>query len=106
MYFAFQLYKTVAERGRWSEKLMEAHKMYKEGNINEALLMYAFLGELGYEVAQSNVAYIMDMDEASAYPKNETFQRALLYWTRAASQGVAVSSGFGWKTNAVHLHIQ
>ena len=40
--------------------LMDAHAMYKEGNIGGALLKYAFLAELGYEVAQSNVAYILD----------------------------------------------
>ena len=77
----------MAERGRWSERLMEAHKMYKEGNVNEALVVYAFLSELGFEVAQSNVAYILDLEEASVYPQNETYQRALLYWSRAASQG-------------------
>ena len=40
--------------------LMDAHSMYKDGNIGGALLKYAFLAELGYEVAQSNVAYILD----------------------------------------------
>jgi len=40
--------------------LMEAHDLYKQGNVNEALLKYTFLAELGYEVAQANVAYILD----------------------------------------------
>ena len=40
--------------------LMEAHEAYRAGNIDTALLKYALLAELGYEVAQSNVAYILD----------------------------------------------
>ena len=55
-----QLFKNVAERGRWSEMLMDAHMMYKEGNTEGALLKYTLSAELGYEVAQSNVAYILD----------------------------------------------
>ena len=39
---------------------MEAHTMYKDGLIDSALLKYTLLAELGYEVAQSNVAYILD----------------------------------------------
>lgn len=55
-----QLFKNVAERGHWSDMLMQAHDMYSEGRVEGALLKYMFLGELGYEVAQSNVAYILD----------------------------------------------
>ena len=55
-----QLFKNVAERGHWAEMLAKAHLMYKEGNIDGALLKYMLLAELGYEVAQSNVAYIFD----------------------------------------------
>lgn len=40
--------------------LMDAHKAYKSGHIDEALLKYAYLAELGYETAQSNVAFILD----------------------------------------------
>ena len=43
--------------------LMEAHEAYRAGNIDTALLKYAMLAELGYEVAQSNVAYILDHGE-------------------------------------------
>ena len=59
MYF-WQLFKNVAERGPWSEYLMDAHSLYKDGNIDGALVLYTLLAELGYEVAQSNVAYILD----------------------------------------------
>ena len=44
--------------------LAEAYNLYKEGNINQALLKYTFLAELGYEVAQSNVAYLLDQGQS------------------------------------------
>ena len=58
--FSIQLFKNVAERGRIAQMLMEAHEAYRAGNIDTALLKYAMLAELGYEVAQSNVAFILD----------------------------------------------
>lgn len=60
LHSVFQLYKNVAERGRWSEMLMEAHNTYRNGLVDQAALKYLFLSELGYEVAQSNIAYILD----------------------------------------------
>lgn len=39
---------------------MEAHNHYREGHVDEAFVSYAFLAELGYEVAQSNAAFILD----------------------------------------------
>lgn len=77
-----ELYKNVAERGKWGELMMEAHQDYRRGRCphgcykprkmstsasadprcryDEALAKYLALGELGYEVAQSNAAYILD----------------------------------------------
>ncbi|XP_023332265.1 protein sel-1 homolog 1 [Eurytemora carolleeae] len=57
---AVELYKNVAERGKWGEYLMEAHSDYKNGLYDKALLKYLLLAELGFEVAQSNTAYILD----------------------------------------------
>ena len=54
------MFKNVAERGRWGENLMQAYNDYKEGRVNEALVKYMLLSELGYEVAQSNAAFILD----------------------------------------------
>jgi len=54
------LFKNVAERGKWGEKLMEAHIHYREGRLDEAFVTYTFLAELGYEVAQSNSAFLLD----------------------------------------------
>lgn len=39
---------------------MEAHHQYKDGHTDHALIKYLLLAELGYEVAQSNAAYILD----------------------------------------------
>jgi hypothetical protein len=50
----------VAERGKWGEKLMEAHIYYREGSVDEAFVTYTLLAELGYEVAQSNAAFLLD----------------------------------------------
>ena len=55
-----QLFKNVAERGRWSELLMDAHRLFKEGGTDAAVIKYMFLADLGYEVAQSNVAFLLD----------------------------------------------
>ena len=42
---------------------MDAYDAYKAGDLETALLKYYLLAELGYEVAQSNVAYILDKGE-------------------------------------------
>ena len=55
-----QLFKSVAERGKWSSWFTEAYTAYKAGDIETALIKYYVLAELGYEAAQSNVAYILD----------------------------------------------
>lgn len=84
---ATELYKNVAERGRWSEMLMQAHAAYREGLVDQAALKYLFLAELGYEVAQSNIAYLLDSDQVGMFEQWEMFPRALVHWERAAEQG-------------------
>ncbi|XP_019642411.1 PREDICTED: protein sel-1 homolog 1-like [Branchiostoma belcheri] len=89
---AVELFKNVAERGRWSELMMEAHNQYKDGNSNSALVMYTLLAELGYEVAQSNVAFILDQGSRThVVGQEEVYPRALLHWGRAAAQGYTVA---------------
>lgn len=58
-----QLFKNVCERGRWSERLMTAYGSFKEGETDAALVQYLLLAEQGYEVAQSNVAFILDQSK-------------------------------------------
>lgn len=88
---AVELFKNVCERGRWSERLMTAYGSFKEGEADAALVQYLLLAEQGYEVAQSNVAFILDQKGAKLFSENETYPRALLHWTRAAAQGYTVA---------------
>ncbi|CAG9765806.1 unnamed protein product [Ceutorhynchus assimilis] len=88
---AVELFKNVAERGRWGEILMQAHSDYREGNYNQAFVQYALLSELGYEVAQSNAAFMLDRCEVPMLESREGLVRALWYWTRAAAQGYSAA---------------
>ncbi|XP_018580536.1 protein sel-1 homolog 1-like isoform X2 [Scleropages formosus] len=88
---AVELFKNVCERGRWSERLMMAYSRFKEGDSNSAVVQYLLLAEQGYEVAQSNVAFILDQKQATIFSENETYPRALLHWNRAAAQGYTVA---------------
>uniref|UniRef100_A0A8D0CMH2 SEL1L adaptor subunit of SYVN1 ubiquitin ligase n=1 Tax=Sander lucioperca TaxID=283035 RepID=A0A8D0CMH2_SANLU len=87
---AVELFKNVCERGRWSDRLMTAYGSFKEGETDAALVQYLLLAEQGYEVAQSNVAFILDQ-RVKIFSENETYPRALLHWTRAAAQGYTVA---------------
>lgn len=60
---SLQLFKNVCERGRWSERLMTAYGSFKEGETDAALVQYLLLAEQGYEVAQSNVAFVLDQSK-------------------------------------------
>ncbi|CAD1475233.1 unnamed protein product, partial [Heterotrigona itama] len=88
---AVELLKNVAERGKWSDQLMVAHTDYREGRINEAFVNYALLAEMGYEVAQSNAAFILDKGETTILSEEEGLVRALALWTRAAAQGYSAA---------------
>ena len=44
---------------------MEAQKLYAAGEMESALMMYLLLSELGFEVAQSNAAHILDQGKVS-----------------------------------------
>ncbi|KAJ1351128.1 hypothetical protein KIN20_007081 [Parelaphostrongylus tenuis] len=107
---AVEFYKNVAERGRWSERLMEAYSAYKDGRRDEAAVKYLFLAELGYEPAQTNIAYILDRGEAdSLFPisKENVLERAIVQWQRAANQEYPLARiklgdyhYYGWGTPA------
>lgn len=90
--FNLQLFKSVAERGKWSEQLMFAHQDYKTYRFNNAFMQYALASELGYEVAQSNAAFLLDRNEVSLFPNRyEDLVRALQYWGRSAAQGYSTA---------------
>lgn len=89
---AVELLKNVAERGHWGEKFMQAYQDHRDGNAKNSFVKYAFLSELGYEVAQSNAAFLLDREELlSLFPKNDSYQRALMYWARSAAQGYVMA---------------
>ncbi|XP_058079799.1 ERAD-associated E3 ubiquitin-protein ligase component HRD3A isoform X2 [Magnolia sinica] len=92
---ATALYKLVAERGPWSSLSRWALESYLKGDVGRAFLLYSRLAELGYEVAQSNAAWILDkygersmcMGESGFCTDAERHQRAHSLWWQASEQG-------------------
>ncbi|CAL9121617.1 unnamed protein product [Musa acuminata var. zebrina] len=92
---ATHLYKTVAERGPWSSLSSCALESYLKGDVGKSLLLYSRMAELGYEVAQSNAAWILDkygeqsicMGESGFCTNTERHLRAHTLWWQASEQG-------------------
>ncbi|KAM0061650.1 putative ERAD-associated E3 ubiquitin-protein ligase component HRD3 [Helianthus debilis subsp. tardiflorus] len=92
---ATSLYKLVAERGPWSSLSRWALESYLRGEIGKAFLLYSRMAELGYEVAQSNAAWILDkygessmcMGELGLCTDSERHERAHSLWWQASEQG-------------------
>lgn len=89
--FAASLYKTIAERASYYDNLFEEAKLdLRRNNYNAALLKYLILSEQGYEIAQSNAAYLIDEGLASIdsifYNNPNPYAIALIYWKRSANQ--------------------
>ncbi|KAG5449910.1 Protein sel-1 1 [Clonorchis sinensis] len=107
---AAELFKNVAERGRWSKWFMYAHSAYRARRYDEAFVTYQLLAELGYEVAQSNVAFMLEEGKITVVDKEEFQSRALVQWRRSALQGVASSRVklgdyyyYGWGTEVDYM---
>ncbi|XP_068155827.1 protein sel-1 homolog 1 [Drosophila tropicalis] len=104
---AVEFFKNVAERGRWSTQLMHAYSDYKQNRIDEAYMQYALMAEVGYEVAQSNAAFLLDREEVHVFnDRHEDLIRAFYYWKRAAGQGYSAAQVklgdyyyYGWGTS-------
>ncbi|ORY82234.1 HCP-like protein [Neocallimastix californiae] len=88
--FAVTFLKSVCERANYEEKFMdEAYKAYQSGDFDTAILKYLYVAEQGYEVAQSNLAYIIDKEyfpTRSLFPHIDPYAVALINWNRAANQ--------------------
>lgn len=92
---ATYLYKSVAERGPWSSLSRWALEAYLKGDVGKALLLYSRMAELGYEVAQSNAAWILDrygehsmcIGESGLCTDSERHLRAHSLWWQASEQG-------------------
>ncbi|KAK1583235.1 hypothetical protein Q3G72_022040 [Acer saccharum] len=95
LHMATALYKLVAERGPWSSLSRWALESYLKGDLGKAFLLYSRMAELGYEVAQSNAAWILDkygersmcMGESGLCTDAERHQCAHSLWWQASEQG-------------------
>jgi SEL1 protein len=95
---AVSFYKTVAEKGVWDDDLLrDAEAAWVEGTDRGkevAMLKWWIAAERGFEIAQSNLAFILDQDKSilrltrfsPIQHSNETARLALTQWTRAAAQ--------------------
>ena len=89
------LHKSVAERGPWSSLSRWALESYLKGDVGKALLLYSRMADLGYEVAQSNAAWILDrygdqsicMGESGFCTDMERHLRSHALWWQASEQG-------------------
>lgn len=71
---------------------MVAYQDYRAYKFDEAFMQYGLLAELGYEVAQSNAAFLLDRSEIKMFHnRQEDLMRALQYWGRAAGQGYSAA---------------
>ncbi|KAJ9162526.1 hypothetical protein P3X46_022291 [Hevea brasiliensis] len=92
---ATALYKLVAEQGPWSTLSRWALESYLKGDVGKAFLLYSRMAELGYEIAQSNAAWILDkyeehsmcMGESGFCTDTQRHQRAFSFWWQASKQG-------------------
>ncbi|PIA32738.1 hypothetical protein AQUCO_04400144v1 [Aquilegia coerulea] len=92
---ATAIYKLVAERGPWSSLSRWALESYLKGEVGKAFILYSRMAELGYEIAQSNAAWILDkygersmcMGESGFCTDTERHQRAHSLWWHASEQG-------------------
>ncbi|KAI9316211.1 hypothetical protein BX666DRAFT_1859377, partial [Dichotomocladium elegans] len=96
---AVSFYKSIAERCDWLHPVVEtAYTAYMNGKKEDALLYYMIAAEHGYEIAQSNVAYMLDTDTQLLKLQHifettkvedrdhDAEEYALIYWSRSANQ--------------------
>ncbi|KAG0601960.1 hypothetical protein M758_11G151000 [Ceratodon purpureus] len=91
---AAALYKLVAERGPWGRLMRQALDFYIKGHVGKALLLYSRTAELGYEVGQSNAAWLLEkyrggicLGSSGVCTTEERHQRAHNLWRHASEQG-------------------
>lgn len=62
--------------------------MLQDGDVNQALVRYLILAELGYELAQHNAAYLLDRGDETLFADDTVgrLHRALFYYKRSAAQ--------------------
>ncbi len=63
LFILLQLFKSVSERGKFTRVFTEAQRLYTAGDVDSSFLMYSLLAEMGFEEAQSNLAYLLEQGE-------------------------------------------
>ncbi len=83
----------MAERGPWVANLSKAYDKHKRGDLLGALLLYAHMAEMGYEVAQANAAVLLEDEQTCGQLGPVACQRlAVRYHRHASKQGNAEAS--------------
>eukprot|EP00967_Tisochrysis_lutea_P040096 scaffold48096_cov33-Tisochrysis_lutea.AAC.7 len=91
---AVSFLKAVAERGPWGTAFTDAFDALSAGKVEKALHLYAALAVGGYEVAQHNVAFLLDEQYLSAPQRSiagisgvALAERAFAFYRLSAGQG-------------------
>ncbi|CAN0310521.1 unnamed protein product, partial [Ectocarpus fasciculatus] len=105
---AVNLFKNVVERGPWMDNMQAALRRATAGDYGGALVLYSRLAEIGFEVAQSNAAWLLEAGHCSnngGASANSTQvnceKRALRLYEHAARQGRASAE---MKVGNFHYH--
>jgi SEL1 protein len=95
---AVSFHKIVAERGVWGDDLLRDAEVAWSSETDRgkemAMLKWWIAAERGSEVAQNNLAFVLDQDKSilrltrfsPTVPSNDTARLALTQWTRSAAQ--------------------
>lgn len=82
---AVKLFKSVSERGPWARNLSSAHMHFLRGEYEASFMLYARAAAQGYELAQSNAAWMLEND--MGYSRSDARRVALMQYQHAAKQG-------------------
>jgi SEL1 protein len=90
---AVHAFKSVAERGPWVTNMKKALLRHKQGDLTASLVHYIHLAEIGYEVAQSNAALLLEEGTCGLLSSSLACQAlAVRYYRHASKQGNAEAS--------------
>lgn len=80
-------FKIVAERGSWQDDFIaEGDKAWARGEEDVAMVKWLVAAEMGSEVAQNNIAFILESGKGGHLFNGSTESLALRQWVRSAAQ--------------------
>ena len=80
---AVAYHKLASERGCWTDDYVgEGDRAWARGEENVAVLDWLIAAELGYEIGQNNVAFLLEQERTDILPKS----MAMRQWVRSAAQ--------------------